>query len=198
MTELTPELRAHIASKKIADELTELTKDLVDTTNVMGGDDYIAQSIMVVLENVPKSNAFIALLQDSIPYTLERLSPYDGRVEATHAMLTELNKDIEASLTSDVLAKAFAKGVTSCHSTLIQSFYRIIITVAVAKQDNAAQEKLMDKCTMTGSYLAQKERAELALTNIINLLSDIELPETYDPSVVLGNMVNKAKYLPFI
>jgi hypothetical protein len=198
MKELTPELRTYIASKKIADELIELTKSLIDTTNIMGGDNYIAQSIMTVIENTPKSNALLALLQDSIPYVLERLSANDGRVEATHAMLLEINKDLDSPVMPEAVAKAFATGIISNHSTLIQSFYRIIRTVALAKRDDAAYEKLMEEGTMVGSYLAQKQRAEFALSEIITLCSDIELSENYDPSIILGKIADKSGYMPFI
>jgi hypothetical protein len=198
MTQMTPELRQHIANKKMSEEIASLSNNLVNSTNIMSGEKYIAQALRKKLQDNPQSYIFFALLGNATPHILKRLSASDGRITATHSLLTKVNSNLDIPNIDSTLSTAFADGILNSHSTLIQSFYGVIQLISSAKYEPLISDELESNVSTNEHYKSAVAAAEEALDGILALGEDVNIPHSDDYENILATVHQNPEYLPFI
>jgi len=192
-------MTATTASRKVSNAtirsaMEKAAKNLVSSTNIMGGDKLIASKVLEVLQKPDYGVLLFLLIRESVPEMLERISHTDGRSEATIRLLKTIDTTTHESVFPKSVAVGFATGVAGNHNTLIQSFFRVMQIVSRA----IVLDKEIDETTETQGYLDAMNETSEALNEMLSMLSEITFPADINAMGVVQDIASDDHYLAFI
>lgn len=187
-------LRKHIDETEQFVLFKDLASDLTDATNIMGCDSYVASQIAQTLKESDPQDRFFLLLDDAIPALLHKISPHDGRVEASYKLLNEIQEPLHKPVFPKNAVDGFVEGIARSHSTLIQSFFRAMKSAA---SDIAGGNVSTSAETDIASFNKAKLDIRVALKILLELLSTFDL-DSDTKSTLVKRLDESNVYLPFI
>jgi len=177
MTEITSKMKAHMALRKLSNNIENELMDLVSSTNVMGGDEFVAKGLLLSFQDSDHTNSFSELFSASLPAIIERLSTFDLRLQDTRTLLTFIQENNEPSAfrAENTITDAFTQGLLRSHPTLIQSFMSSLRASTVALSDEKEKDDLMAKQTTTERYMEAQESAYKSMTKLLEYCGELNI-----------------------
>ncbi len=199
-TALKETLKNHVAQKRSSQDIIDLMSNIFNTINRYNAEEDIALTLLNAFEKNPNQTLFIALLCDSTQDVLAHMNQGDLRIQATYHALKASKVNESSIVTPLYLTQAFAQGVYSQHSTLIQCFYRILGMVSLVMSNNAAKENLTRKVAQTSFKSEAPSKILSAILQINAIVSEYVESDVLQENHLtkLTELLPENTYLPYI